>query len=80
MLWNDDVCPCREEGALFGVYLDKLGLQVLLGQDTEVLVDNLGRDRHLAFWVLGGLVAGNNPINLIYIHTLWGVPSFMIFC
>ena len=36
-----DPQPLREEGALLGVDLDKLGLQVLLGQDPEVLVHNL---------------------------------------
>ena len=56
-----DPQPLREEGALLGVDLDKLGLQVLLGQDPEVLVHNLGRDRHLAFLVLGDLTRGIIP-------------------
>ena len=33
-----DPQPLGEEGALLGVDLDKLGLQVLLGQDAQVLV------------------------------------------
>ena len=33
--------PLCEEGALLGVDLDKLGLEVLLGQDPQVLVNNL---------------------------------------
>ena len=33
-----DPQPLGKEGALLGVNLDKLGLQVLLGQDAQVLV------------------------------------------
>ena len=58
---DPDLQPLRQEGALLGVYLDELGLQVPLGQDPEVLVHNLGRDRHLAFWVLGDLTRGIIP-------------------
>ena len=44
---DPDLEPLGQEWALLGVDLDKLGLQVLLGQDTQVLVHNLGRgDRH----------------------------------
>ena len=45
---DPDLEPLRQEWALLGVDLDELGLQVLLGQDSQVLVHNLGRgDRFL---------------------------------
>ena len=35
----------REERALFGVYLDELGLHMLFGQDGQVLIDNFAPEK-----------------------------------